>query len=39
MSDPELLKEFKEKGLIDEEDENNLADFFKGIKDSEGQSE
>ena len=39
LSDPELLNEFKEKGLIDEEDENNLADFSKGIKYSEGQSE
>jgi len=35
----ELLEELYEKGLIDEEDENNLADFSKGIKYSEGQSE
>ena len=39
LSDPELLNEFKERGLIDEEDENNLADFSKGIKYSEGQFE
>jgi hypothetical protein len=39
LSDPELLNEFKEKGLINEEDENNLADFSKGIKYSESHSE
>jgi len=39
LSDPELLNEFKEKGLINEEDENNLADFSKGIKYSQDQLE
>lgn len=32
LSDSELLKEFKEKELIDEADETNLAVFSKGIK-------
>lgn len=32
LSDSDLLKEFKEKKLIDEEDETRLADFSKGIE-------
>lgn len=37
LGNAELLKELKEKELIDQADETNLADFSKGIKYEEGQ--
>jgi len=37
LKNPTLLKELKEKGLIDKEDETSLADFGKGIKVQQSQ--